>query len=67
MKNHNPSGRGLRFARTRQRLVAMTVLAIMAYLIWLAWSGQYDTEINRFAGWLQRHTDAAVGWVRGLF
>lgn len=67
MKNHNPAGKGLRFAQTRQRLVAMTVLATMALLVWLAWSGRYDVEINRFAEWLQRQAGHVVNSVRNLF
>ncbi len=58
MKNHNPSGGRLRFASTWQRLLAMLVLAVFAGLIWLAWSGRYDREINAFAAWLERQYEA---------
>lgn len=58
MKNHNPSGRRLHFASTGQRLLAAVVLGVFAYLIWLAWQGRYDQEVNQFAAWLQRHWDA---------
>ena len=58
MKNHNPSGKNLAFASFGQRLLAMFVFAVFAYLIWLAWTGRYDTEVNRFAGWLREHYQA---------
>jgi len=58
MKNHNPSGKNLRFASSGQRLLALLVVAVLAYLIWLAVTGQYDTEVNRFAAWLHRQYDA---------
>ena len=67
MKNHNPAGKGLRFAQTRQRLAAMTVLATRALLVCLAWSGRYDVEINSFAEWLQRQAGHVVNGVRNLF
>lgn len=58
MKNHNPSGHGLRFAGTGQRLLAMLVLGVFACLIWVAFDGHYDNEVNAFASWLQRHYEA---------
>lgn len=60
MKNQNPSGRRLRFASTGQRLASLLVLAVFAGLIWLAWSGRYDTEINQIAAWLREHYRALV-------
>ena len=36
----------------------MSVFVVFAYLIWLAWTGRYDTEVNRFAGWLREHYQA---------
>jgi hypothetical protein len=41
-----------------QRLFALFVFAFLAYLVWLALTGQYDTEVNRFAAWLHRRFDA---------
>jgi hypothetical protein len=58
MKNHNPSGRNLRFASTGQRLLSMMVLAVFALLIWAAPSGRYDHEVNDFARWLRQHYEA---------
>jgi hypothetical protein len=58
MKNENPSGRNLRFASLGQRLFSVFVFAVFAYLIWLAWTGRYDTEVNRFAAWLREHYNA---------
>ena len=58
MKNHNPAGRRLHFATTGQRLFAIFVLAVFGYLIWLAWTGRYDAEVNRLAAWLREHYDA---------
>jgi hypothetical protein len=43
-----------------QRLFALFVFAFLAYLIWLAVTGQYDTEVNRFAAWLHRHYTALI-------
>ena len=58
MKNQNPSGKNLHFASFGQRLFAMFVFAVFAYLIWLAWTGRYDSEVNRFAAWLREHYQA---------
>ena len=41
-----------------QRLFALFVFAFLAYLVWLALTGQYDTEVNRFATWLHRNYTA---------
>lgn len=41
-----------------QRLFALFVFVFLAYLIWLALTGQYDTEVNRFAAWLHRNYTA---------
>lgn len=53
LKNQNPAGRNLRFANTGQRLFALALLAVFAGLIWLAWSGRFDAEINRISAWMQ--------------
>lgn len=58
MKNHNPAGRRLRFAGAGQRVLALLVFVVLGYLIWLAYTGQYDREVNRFAGWLRTHWHA---------
>lgn len=58
MKNHNPTGRKLRFAGTGQRVLALLVFVVLGYLVWLAHTGQYDREVNRFAGWLRAHWHA---------
>ena len=58
MKNHNPSGRNLRFATTGQRLMSLMVMAVLAWLIWAAWSGRYDHEVNDFARWLRQRYEA---------
>lgn len=58
MKNHNPSGGHLRFSGFGQRLLSLVVLAVFAYLVWLALTGQFDHEVNRVARWLQEHYDA---------
>ena len=60
MKNHNPAGGHIRFASLGQRLLSGVVLLTLAALIWLAWSGRYDGEIDSFASWLQRHWNALV-------
>ena len=53
MKNHNPSGGHLRFSGLGQRLLSLVVLGVLAYLIWLAWTGRFDHEVGRVARWLQ--------------
>ena len=60
MKNSNPSGRNLQFASTGQRLFALFVFVVFGYLIWLAYTGRYDTEVNRFASWLRTHYHALM-------
>ena len=58
MKNHNPSGNKLHFATFGQRLFALFVFAVFAYLIWLAYTGRFDSEVNRVAAWLQSNYHA---------
>ena len=41
-----------------QRLLALCVFAVFGVLLWLAYSGRYDTEIDRIAAWLHSHFDA---------
>ncbi len=53
MKNHNPSAGNTRLASLGQRLLSLLVLAVFAYLIWLAVTGRFDHEVNRVAHWLQ--------------
>ncbi len=53
MKNHNPAGRKLRFAGARQRLAAVIVLLVFAALVWAAWSGRFDDEIQQLMTWLR--------------
>lgn len=53
MKNHTPAGRRLRFAGLGQRILALLVFVVLGYLIWLAYTGQYDREVNRVAGWMR--------------
>jgi hypothetical protein len=60
MKNNNPSGRQLRFATFGQRLMGSLVFIVIAGMIWVAWSGRYDAEINQFAGWLRSQWQAVV-------
>lgn len=58
MKNETPAGKRLRFASPVQRIFALIVLAVFVWLIWAAYSHQYDSEINRFAAWLHQHYEA---------
>lgn len=60
MKNEKPAGKKLRFASPLQRFFAVVVLAVFVWLIWAAYSHRYDSEINRFAAWLQQHYDAVM-------
>ena len=60
MKNHNPSGRSLKFATTGQRLLSMLVLGVFVALLYAAWSGRYDREVNQLAGWMRTQWHALV-------
>ena len=60
MKNHNPSGNKLHFASVTQRIMGTLVFVVIAGLIWVAWSGRYDAEVNQFAVWLRNHWHALV-------
>ena len=41
-----------------QRLLALLVFVTLGVLLWLAYSGRYDTEVNRLAHWLHAGFDA---------
>lgn len=41
-----------------QRLLALLVFATLGALLWVAYSGRYDAEVNRLAGWLHAGFDA---------
>jgi hypothetical protein len=60
MKNHNPAGGHIKFASLTQRLLSGVVLLTLAGLIWLAWSGRYDREVNRLADWISQQYHAIV-------
>ena len=60
MKNDNPAANKLHFASMGQRLVSLLVFAVFAALIWVAWSGRYDREVNQVATWLHTHWNALV-------
>ena len=60
MKNHTPAGRPLRFATTGQRLLSMLVLGVFVALLYAAWSGRYDREVNQVAGWMRTQWHALV-------
>ncbi len=54
MKNSDPKSRGMKFGGLWDRLVSIATLALFLYLIYLAVSGKFDSEINQFAAWLKR-------------
>ena len=54
MKNTDARPHKLRFGSTFDRILAAAVFAFFAYLLWLALTGELDTEVNHFAGWLRR-------------
>ena len=58
MKNDNPSARRLHFASAGERLSSLLVFAVFAALIWAAWSGRYDREVNHLAEWMRVHWNA---------
>ena len=60
MKNDNPAANKLHFASLGQRVLSLLVFAVFAALIWAAWSGRYDREVNQVANWLQAHWNALV-------
>jgi hypothetical protein len=41
-----------------QRLLALIVFVVLGVLLWLAYSGRYDGEVNRLAHWLHGGFDA---------
>lgn len=53
MKSPVSSGRGPRFAGAGQRALALLVFVVLGCLIWLAWTGRYDREVNRVADWMR--------------
>lgn len=53
MKNSDPNPRNIHFASIGQRLASVATLAIFLYLVYLAVNGRFDTEIARFAAWLE--------------
>ena len=54
MKNADARPHKLRVGSTLDRVLAAAVFAFFAYLVWLALSGELDTEVGRFAEWLRR-------------
>ncbi len=54
MKNSDPKSRNMKFGGFWDRLVSVGTLGFFLYLIYLALSGNFDSEINQFAGWLKR-------------
>ena len=54
MKNSDPKSRGMKFGGFWDRLVSVGTLAFFLYLIYLAVSGKFDSEINQFATWLKQ-------------
>lgn len=60
MKKPPPAGRIPRLAGAGQRALALLVFVVLGCLVWLAYTGQYDREVNRFAAWLRVHWHALV-------
>lgn len=53
MKDSDPKSRGSSFGGIWDRLLSIGILAFFLYLIYLAISGQFDSEVNHFAAWLK--------------
>lgn len=66
MKNHNPAGRRLRFSTGVDRLMVIAVTIVFVALLWAAWSGRFDREIDAGARWLERGWDRAAAFVRRI-
>lgn len=60
MKHRTTPGRPSRLAGAGQRLLALLVFVVLGYLVWLAYTGQYDREVNRVAGWLRTQWQSLV-------
>ena len=45
-----------------QRLLALLVFAVLGVLLWVAYSGRYDGEVNRVAAWLRAGFEALRHW-----
>ena len=41
-----------------QRVLVLCVFAVFGVLLWLAYSGRYDAQVDRIAAWLHSHFDA---------
>ena len=41
-----------------QRLLSLCVVAVFGVLLWLAYSGRYDAQVDLIAAWLHSHFDA---------
>lgn len=60
MNDHDADERKIKarrvgFSSFGQRLLTLVLFAFLACLIWLAITGQYDAQVDQFAGWLHRH------------
>lgn len=64
MKNDNPSGKNPTMAATSQRLLAVAMLVVFAFLIWLAWDGRYDVLMNTIGEHLRRMYDTVASALR---
>jgi hypothetical protein len=46
-----------------QRLLALLVFVVLGVLLWLAYSGRYDGEVNHLAAWLHHGFDTLRHWL----
>lgn len=54
MKNTDSKTRRLRFGSVWDRLFTLATFLLFFYLIYLAYIGRFDAEVNRFADFLRR-------------
>lgn len=64
MKNEKPTGGHARFAGAGQRFLVVLLFAVFAGLIWLAWTGRFDGEVQQVAGWLGDKYASLSAWLK---
>lgn len=67
MKNADPDSRHLQGSGIGLRLLAVGVLALFAYMVWAAINGEFDMEVNSFAGWLQSRWHGLIDWLMRIW
>ena len=43
-----------------QRVLALLVFVVLGVMVWMAYSGRYDRQVNHVARWMHQHYDALL-------